>query len=185
MKTNRYVTLLSASLLACVALPSEAADRVHAGQWDGTWTGAGRTRQTSNCMTQADADAMNGDVKSVRTHLEKVIPPSICTLTDIKISGDRITYTAACKGGTTNIVSTKRAIILIAVFLSCLSGSPRTVKFNSRSPSFLSCLSGSPHQRVMPRLKFQFLSCLSGSPPWQHPDVRRVEFLSCLSGSPR
>ena len=106
MTTHRYLTLLSASLLACLVLPSEAADRVRAGQWDGTWTGAGRTRQTSTCMTQAEADGMNGDVKSVRAQLERVIPPSICTLSDINISGDRIIYTAACKGGTTNIVTT-------------------------------------------------------------------------------
>ncbi len=106
MTSHRYLTLLSASLLACLALPSEAADRVRPGQWDGMWTGAGRTRQTSTCMAQAEADGMNGDVKSVRAQLGRVIPPSICTLSDINISGDRIIYTAACKGGTTNIVTT-------------------------------------------------------------------------------
>lgn len=57
-------------------------------------------------MAQAEADGMNGDVKSVRAQLGRVIPPSICTLSDINISGDRIIYTAACKGGTTNIVTT-------------------------------------------------------------------------------
>lgn len=49
---------------------------------------------------------MNGDVKLVRALLEKVIPPSICTFTDINISGDRIVHTATCKGGTAKIVIT-------------------------------------------------------------------------------
>jgi Protein of unknown function (DUF3617) len=91
--------------LACIALPAVAADRMRAGQWEETWTGAGRTKSTSSCVTQEEADAINGDVDSVRAHLEKVIPPSVCMVTDIKVDGSRIVYTAVCSGGKANVIT--------------------------------------------------------------------------------
>jgi hypothetical protein len=106
MKTNRYIAPLSMFAFACLALPAHAADRIRAGQWIGTWTGGGRTRNTSNCMTQGDADAINSDAKSVRVYLEKVIPPTICKLTDIKVDGGQVIYTSACGGGAANVVTT-------------------------------------------------------------------------------
>jgi hypothetical protein len=96
---------IAAIALACLALPAVAADRVHAGQWESTWTGGGRSRTVSNCMTQGDADAMNGDAKAVRAYLEKIIPPSICKLSDIQLSGGKIVYTSVCNGAT-NVITT-------------------------------------------------------------------------------
>lgn len=96
MKTHRRAAALSACVLACIALPAIAADRVRAGQWVGSWTDGKTTRATSSCLSKADADAMNGDAKSIRTYLEKTIPPSICQLTDIKVNGDKVSYTATC-----------------------------------------------------------------------------------------
>lgn len=93
-------------LFASVALPAEAADRIRAGQWVGTWTGGGRTRPTSNCITPSDADAMNGDATSIRAYLEKTIPPEICKLSDLKVNGSQITYTSLCTGGKPNIITT-------------------------------------------------------------------------------
>lgn len=92
-------------MLACLVLPSGAADRMRAGQWEGTWVGAGRTRQTSNCMTQVDADAVNGDAKAVRGYLEKVVPPSICKISDMNINGGQLVYTALCQGKA-NVITT-------------------------------------------------------------------------------
>ena len=106
MNTHRYLTLISSFALACLAMPSESVDRVRAGQWTGTWTGAGRTRQTSTCMTQADADALNGDAQSVRLHLEKTIPAEICKLSNFKLNGAEIVYTATCTVGPVNVVKT-------------------------------------------------------------------------------
>jgi hypothetical protein len=57
-------------------------------------------------MSQSDADAMNGDVKSVRAYLEKVIPPTICKVTDIKVNGGQVIYTSVCGGGAKNVVTT-------------------------------------------------------------------------------
>lgn len=105
MKAIRNIVLLSIGAMACGAQPSEAADRMRAGLWEGTWTGAGVTRATSNCMAQGDVDAINGDAASVKAYLEKIIPPSICKLTDIHIDGSRIIYTSVCSGKQ-NVITT-------------------------------------------------------------------------------
>ena len=106
MNSNHYKALLLTWVFACVALPADAADRMRPGQWVGEWTGGGRTRPTSTCVTQSDADAMNGDVKSVQAYLEKIIPPTICKVTNIKVSSGQITYTSVCAGKENAITTT-------------------------------------------------------------------------------
>jgi hypothetical protein len=98
MNANHHKALLLTCLVACVALPADAAERMRPGQWVGEWTGGGRTRHTSTCVTQSDADAINGDVKSVRAYLEQIIPPTICKVTNIKVSGGQIAYPSVCAG---------------------------------------------------------------------------------------
>jgi hypothetical protein len=105
MKLKSHKALLLTFVFACSALSADAADRMRAGQWDGTWRGAGRTRATSNCISQADADAMNGDVPAVQAYLQKVIPPTICKVKDIKINGSQIIYTSVCSGKE-NVITT-------------------------------------------------------------------------------
>jgi Protein of unknown function (DUF3617). len=106
MKTNLYKALFLTCAFACLALPAEAADRIRAGQWVGSTTMTGRTRPSSNCMSQSDADAMNGDVKSVQAYLEKAIPATICKLSDIMLNGGQVVYTSVCNGGAKNVVTT-------------------------------------------------------------------------------
>jgi hypothetical protein len=106
MKTSHVATILLTCVVACGALSVEAADRMRAGQWVGTWTGAGRTQATSTCMARSDVDAMNGDVKSIQTYLEKTIPPTICKLSDIKVKGNDVIYTSICAGGKANVITT-------------------------------------------------------------------------------
>ena len=77
-----------------------------AGQWDGSWTGGGRTRSTTSCLSQSDADAMNGDVNSIRVYLEKTIPPTICKIDQIKANGTEVTYTSICTVGKPNTITT-------------------------------------------------------------------------------
>ena len=105
MDIDRKRGLLLACAFAAFSLPAEAVDRIHAGQWTGTWTGGGRTRNTSNCMTQADADALNGDANAIRTYLEKVIPASVCKVGNIKVNGGQVVYTSVC-GGKENVITT-------------------------------------------------------------------------------
>ena len=106
MKANRYMPLISMLAFVCLALPAEAADRMRAGQWVGTTTTAGRTFNSSNCLAQSDADAMNGDVKSVGVYLKKAIPEAICKLTDIQVNADHIVYMSTCHVGGSTKVST-------------------------------------------------------------------------------
>jgi hypothetical protein len=106
MNIFRHRTLFLFFTVACVALPAHGAERMRAGQWDGTWTGGGRTRATSNCISPADAVAINGDAKAIRGYLEQIIPPAICTLSDIKVSGDKVTYTSLCTGAKENVITT-------------------------------------------------------------------------------
>ena len=102
---HRNFPLLSL-LFACLALPANAADRMKAGQWDGSWTGGGTTRATTSCLSQSDADAMNGDAKSIRTYLEKVVPPTICKIGEVKANGSEVTYTSVCTVGKPNTIKT-------------------------------------------------------------------------------
>ena len=106
MNANHLVPVLGALACACLALPAGAADRMHAGQWTGMTTAAGRTYNSSTCLTQADANAMNGDVQSIQAYLVKTIPPSICKLSDIKATGNQVSYTSACHGSTPAVVTT-------------------------------------------------------------------------------
>jgi hypothetical protein len=106
MRTNRLVPVLGALACACLAVPAYAADRVHAGQWTGTTTAAGRTYSSSSCLTQADANAMNGDAQTIQAYLERTIPPSICKLSAIKATGNQVSYATACRGGAPAVVTT-------------------------------------------------------------------------------
>jgi len=103
---NRYLASLSMLVVAFLGLTANAADRVRAGQWVGTTIVGDRTFSTSSCISQSDADAMNGDAKSVQAYLEKVIPPEICKLTDTKVNGGQVVYTASCRGGPPKVVTT-------------------------------------------------------------------------------
>ena len=106
MTLRRSFASLAALAAACLALPADAADRMRAGQWVGTTVAAGRTFPNSSCISQADADAMNGDAKSIKAYLERVIPPEICKLSDVKVNGGVVVYTATCGSAPARIVTT-------------------------------------------------------------------------------
>jgi hypothetical protein len=106
MMINRHLAALSMLVVAFLGLPANAADRIRAGQWVGTTIVGGKTYPTSSCISQGEADAMNGDAKSVQAYLEKVIPPEICKLTDMKVNGGQVVYTASCRGGAPKVVTT-------------------------------------------------------------------------------
>jgi hypothetical protein len=106
MNTHRYLPLIAMLAVAGLSLPAAAADRMRVGQWVGTTTTAGRTFNSSSCMAQGDVDAMNGDAASVRAYLEKVIPPEICKLSDIRVNGDQVIYSTACQAAGAAVVTT-------------------------------------------------------------------------------
>src|SRR6266849_2043208 len=106
MKINREAIAGSILLIICLAIPAQAADRMRAGQWVGTTIVGGKTYQTSSCISQKDAEAMNGDAKAVTVYLKTIIPPEACRITDVKADGNQIVYTAACGGGAAKVVTT-------------------------------------------------------------------------------
>jgi hypothetical protein len=106
MKVTIWSHALFVPSLICLAMPAEAADRVRPGQWVGTTVAAGRTFPTSSCISQADADAMNGDAKSVQAYLEKIIPAQSCKITGVQVSGSTVVYSAACGGQPPRVVTT-------------------------------------------------------------------------------
>ena len=106
MKTNRGLTTFASVVFCCLALPAVAADRMRPGQWVGTTVTAGRTFPTSSCITQGDADAMNGDAATIAAYLAQTIPPEVCTITDIKAQGGQIVYTVSCGKAPPRIVTT-------------------------------------------------------------------------------
>ena len=92
--------------LVGIALSAQAADRVLSGQWVGTTIVDGKTYPTSSCISQSDAAGINGDAKAVKAYLETIIPPEICTISDVKAEGLKIIYTASCSAGTKKTAKT-------------------------------------------------------------------------------
>ena len=98
--------LLLICTLACFGLPAQAADRVRAGQWDTTLNLNGRMMTRSACITQSDADAINGDARSIRAYVEKVSAPDACKVTDVKVNGNQVIVTTVCAAGKENVGTT-------------------------------------------------------------------------------
>ena len=103
---NRYLAGVALLLLASLGVSALAADRVRPGQWVGTTVAGGVTYPTSSCLSPSDAAALNGDAKAVQGYLESLIPREICKITDVKVDGSQIVYTASCGRSGTKVVTT-------------------------------------------------------------------------------
>jgi hypothetical protein len=106
MKTRGGLIVLTTLVFTGMALPSRAADRIHAGLWVGTTIVNGKTYPTSSCVSQSDADAMNGDVNAVTVFLQKAIPPEICRISDVRIDSIQVIYTVSCGAAAPKVVTT-------------------------------------------------------------------------------
>jgi len=106
VKTLYNRVLLSACLCACCGLVAEAADRVRPGQWELTITVAGHTIAKATCITQSDADAINGNAQSIKAYAEKVSAPAGCKVNDVKISGNQVVVTSVCASEKENVGTT-------------------------------------------------------------------------------
>ncbi len=106
MKHSNRKTVLLGCIVTCIAVPAGAAERVRPGQWDMTLTIAGRSMTKSMCMSQSDADAINGDTKTVRAKVEKDAAAGGCTVKDVKVDGNQITVRSVCGEGKENVGTT-------------------------------------------------------------------------------
>lgn len=89
-----------------LALPVQAADRVHPGLWEVSMELNGRTLTRPMCLTQADADAINGDAKSIKAYAEPRNAKAGCKITDIQVDGQRVTVKSVCANGRENVGTT-------------------------------------------------------------------------------
>jgi len=105
MKFDHRAASLCALVFLTVAAPSYGADRMRAGQWNGTTVVGDRTFSSSSCLSRSDADAMNGDSNSIRLYLETIISPGICKITDVKATGNQVIYTASCGSAPSRVVT--------------------------------------------------------------------------------
>ena len=106
MKNGCRAALLLSCIVTSVALSAQAADRVRPGQWNVTVTVAGHTITKSTCMSAGDADAINGDARSVRAEIEKDAAAVGCTVRDVKVNGNQITVSSACRDGKKSVGTT-------------------------------------------------------------------------------
>ena len=103
---NSFSKIVVVAGVLSIALLAQSADRVRAGQWVGTTITGGKTYPTSSCITKADAEALNSGPKAVEAYLQKLIPPEICKITNVKVDGKQVVYTATCSGAPPKVVTT-------------------------------------------------------------------------------
>jgi hypothetical protein len=95
----KALTLLATmSTLALAAGLSQAADRVHAGQWETTMEVGGQSRVMKTCVTSVEAAEANGDEKAFRASLVKATAGTGCTVGEVKVSGNQVVATSVCGG---------------------------------------------------------------------------------------
>jgi hypothetical protein len=101
---------LSLVLLSAIAASTAtaAADRVHAGQWETTIESGGRTRAMTTCVTPAEAQAMNGDEKTLKDGIEKATAGTGCKVMVVKASGNQVTVSSQCSVGANTGTTTYR-----------------------------------------------------------------------------
>jgi hypothetical protein len=93
MTTAQYVIGVSTLIYIGVTVSASAAtERMRPGQWVGTTIVGGKTYPTSSCVSQRDATQMNGDAKAVQAYVETIIPPEICTISNVSAEGARVVY---------------------------------------------------------------------------------------------
>ena len=104
MNARAAATLLV--VFGSLAQPALAAERVRAGQWETTVEVAGHTVSKSMCLSQSDADAINGDKQSIAAYVEKVSAAAGCKVNDVQIDGNQVRVTTRCAAGRQNVGTT-------------------------------------------------------------------------------
>jgi hypothetical protein len=108
MKQRPFSFLLVACTASWLAGTTSAAERIQAGAWEQTLAIGGKTITRPQCISQSDADAINGDAASIRGWLEKLSLPieKVCTIKAVKISGNTVTVTKSCPDGRESVGTT-------------------------------------------------------------------------------
>jgi len=106
MKIRSSAMLCLLVSLSSLSSGGFAADRMQPGQWVGSTTVGPRTFPNSTCVSKSDAEAMNGDARSVQAFVQRTIPPEVCKLSDFKVNGGEVVYTATCGANPAKVITT-------------------------------------------------------------------------------
>jgi hypothetical protein len=107
LKRMSALLTLSVGSLAPIAVPSlQAAERMRAGQWEITSTSDGQSRTNTHCDSAARVKDANGSAEEVQASLEKGAAKLHCTVEDLKVGTDSISYRYVCPQTTTTSVTT-------------------------------------------------------------------------------
>ncbi len=97
--------LLSLAALLLLATPSAwGAERMKGGQWEMTSLVRGHSQTSAHCVTPEELKAVNGTPGEFRAYIEKGTKAAHCTVENLKMEGNTVSYTSAC--GKTSIDST-------------------------------------------------------------------------------
>jgi glycosyltransferase A (GT-A) superfamily protein (DUF2064 family) len=100
--------ILGMTVVLLLAVNASGADRVQAGLWETTLTGAApKPTVTKYCITAADAAWMNGDLATLRKHLQESTAEKSrgrCSVKNVELKANRSIVTTAC--GKVEMVST-------------------------------------------------------------------------------
>lgn len=93
---SRVILFASLSgLIASVAPPLRAADRVTVGEYEATVTIDGKTQTFTHCVTSGEAKWVNAGAKAGREYVERALKGA-CTISAYDVTGDTVSYTMAC-----------------------------------------------------------------------------------------
>ena len=99
-RIHATVLLLLAAFTGLAASTASAQERMRAGLWEMTTTKGGQTINTgTRCFTAEEALGNNGDAKDVRAKLEASFAKASCTIKDMTVTGNAISYVADCGTG--------------------------------------------------------------------------------------
>ena len=98
MKSISAPLVLSVAVLTLSVTPAQAADRVHAGQWEITMGDGAQGAPMRSCVTTAQANVANADDKTFQEYLVKAAGEVGCTVKDVQVSGNQVTIDSVCAG---------------------------------------------------------------------------------------
>ncbi|GAU80328.1 hypothetical protein BIWAKO_00214 [Bosea sp. BIWAKO-01] len=95
--------LLPAALLALGCQGAQAADRFEPGLWRSSALIDGKTERRTGprCVTDKEAQTMNGSAASIRGALEASPDWKACSIRDVRADGDSVAFSAVCADAVT------------------------------------------------------------------------------------
>jgi Protein of unknown function (DUF3617) len=96
MRSHLAVLLFILGAALTVAYPLEAQERMKNGQWELTITSEGKSSTNAHCIPPDQVSMGNGSSEKVRATMEKGAAAIHCTLQDLKVDDNTISYTYSC-----------------------------------------------------------------------------------------